>query len=110
MKIAVVGATGLVGRKILEIIEERNIQFTELIPVASEKSVGKKIRCNGREWIVVSLPEAVELKPDVALFSAGGETSLQWAEAFAKNGSEQKADKLMELPELYKTSLANAPG
>jgi len=109
MKIAVVGATGLVGRKILEIIEERNIQFTELIPVASEKSVGKKIRCNGREWIVVSLPEAVELKPDVALFSAGGGTSLQWAEAFAKNGTyvidnssawRMHPDKKLVVPEI----------
>ena len=87
MKIAVVGATGLVGRKILELIEERNIQFSELIPVASEKSIGKKINFKETEWTVKSLQNAVDMKPDVALFSAGGETSLKWAEAFAGKGT-----------------------
>ncbi len=87
MKIAVVGATGLVGRKILELIEERNIGFTELIPVASAKSVGKKISFKNKEWTVSSLKDAVAQKPDVALFSAGGGTSLEWAEEFAKVGT-----------------------
>lgn len=87
MKVAVVGATGLVGRKILELIEERSIELTELIPVASERSVGKKINFKGKGWTVKSLQDAVDLKPDVALFSAGSETSLKWAEAFAEKGT-----------------------
>ncbi|PKP30746.1 MAG: aspartate-semialdehyde dehydrogenase [Bacteroidetes bacterium HGW-Bacteroidetes-17] len=109
MKIAVVGATGLVGRKILEVINERDIQFTELIPVASEKSVGKKISFKGKDWTVVSLQNAVDQKPDVALFSAGGETSLKWAEAFAANGTfvidnssawRMHPDKKLVVPEI----------
>ena len=109
MKIAVVGATGLVGRKILELIEERNIAFSELIPVASEKSVGKKINFKNKEWTVSSLKDAVAQKPDVALFSAGGGTSLEWAEEFAKVGTfvvdnssawRMHPDKKLVVPEI----------
>ncbi len=86
MKVAVVGATGLVGTKMLEILEERNFPVTELIPVASEKSVGKKLLFKKREWPVISLADAILAKPAVALFSAGGSTSLEWAPKFAAAG------------------------
>ncbi|HPE56312.1 MAG TPA: aspartate-semialdehyde dehydrogenase [Bacteroidales bacterium] len=87
MKVAVVGATGLVGRVMLQILEERNFNVTELIPVASEKSVGKKVKFHGKEIEVTALAKAVELKPDIALFSAGGTTSLDWAPKFAEKGT-----------------------
>jgi aspartate-semialdehyde dehydrogenase len=87
MKIAVVGATGLVGNVMLKVLEERNFPITELIPVASERSVGKKISYNGTDYSVVNLATAVEMKPDIALFSAGGETSLEWAPKFAAIGT-----------------------
>ena len=87
MKVAVVGATGMVGEVMLSVLAERNFPLTELIPVASEKSVGKKITFNNKEYTVVGLQTAVEMKPDVALFSAGGETSLAWAPKFAKAGT-----------------------
>ncbi|MFY8136640.1 MAG: aspartate-semialdehyde dehydrogenase [Flavobacteriales bacterium] len=86
MKVAVVGATGLVGSKMLEVLTQRNFPVTTLIPVASEKSVGKKITWNNINWEVVSMQTAIEMKPDVALFSAGGGTSLEWAEKFAEVG------------------------
>jgi aspartate-semialdehyde dehydrogenase len=86
MKVAVVGATGLVGSKMLEVLAERKFPVTELIPVASEKSVGKEIRFNGKAYPVVSMNEAIRRKPAVALFSAGGTTSLEWAPKFAENG------------------------
>ena len=79
MRIAVVGATGLVGKKMLQILEERNFPYDEIIPVASERSVGQCVSCCGKEWPVVSLDTAVAASPDIALFSAGGETSLEWA-------------------------------
>ncbi len=72
MKVAVVGATGLVGTKMLQVLAERNFPVTELIPVASEKSVGKQVKFKGKEYSVVSWQTAIERKPDVALFSAGG--------------------------------------
>ncbi len=72
MKVAVVGATGLVGTKMLEILAERNFPVTELIPVASERSVGKKLRFKNREWAVVSAADAVLARPAIAIFSAGG--------------------------------------
>ena len=78
MKIAVVGATGLVGTKMLEILEERNFPLTELIPVASEKSIGQKVKYKGKEYSVVGMQTAISMKPDIALFSAGGNTSLEW--------------------------------
>ncbi len=87
MKIAVVGATGLVGTKMLEVLAERNFPLTELIPVASEKSVGKKIEFKGKSYEVCSMTTAIEKRPDIALFSAGGSTSLQWAPEFAKVGT-----------------------
>ena len=87
MKVAVVGATGMVGEVMLSVLAERNFPLTELIPVASEKSVGKKINFNNKEYTVVGLQTAVEMKPDVALFSAGGETSLAWAPKFAEAGT-----------------------
>ena len=86
MKVAVVGATGLVGTKMLQILEERNFPVSELIPVASEKSVGKKVRFKGKDYAVVSATDAIAAKPALALFSAGGSTSLEWAPKFAAAG------------------------
>lgn len=86
MKVAVVGATGLVGTKMLQILEERNFPVTEIIPVASERSVGKEITFKGLKYKVVSMEDAIASKPAVALFSAGGNTSLQWAPVFAAAG------------------------
>jgi len=86
MKVAVVGATGLVGTKMMQILAERNFPVTELIPVASEKSVGKMVSFNGKEYPVVSMESAIAAQPAVALFSAGGSTSLEWAPKFAEAG------------------------
>lgn len=86
MKVAVVGATGLVGTKMLQVLEERNFPVTELILVASEKSVGKKLAFRGKEYTVVSMQDAIAAKPAIALFSAGGSTSLEWAPKFAEAG------------------------
>lgn len=87
MKVAIVGATGMVGEVMLKVLSERKFPVTELIPVASEKSVGKKIEFNGNSFPVVSLEQALNMKPDIALFSAGGETSLEWAPKFAEAGT-----------------------
>ncbi|CAL2105718.1 Aspartate-semialdehyde dehydrogenase [Tenacibaculum sp. 190524A02b] len=87
MKVAVVGATGMVGNVMLQVLAERNFPVTELIPVASERSVGKLMSYQGKEYSVVNLATAVEMKPDVALFSAGGSTSLEWAPKFAEAGT-----------------------
>jgi aspartate-semialdehyde dehydrogenase len=86
MKVAVVGATGLVGTKMLEVLAERKFPVTELIPVASERSVGKKLTFQNKEWTVVSATEAILAKPAIAIFSAGGGTSLEWAPKFAAAG------------------------
>ncbi|MGN6539738.1 MAG: aspartate-semialdehyde dehydrogenase [Ginsengibacter sp.] len=86
MKIAVVGATGLVGSKMLQVLEERNFPVTELIPVASEKSIGKEVTFKNKKYKVVSAEDAIAAKPDVALFSAGGSTSLSLAPKFAEAG------------------------
>lgn len=86
MKVAVVGATGLVGTKMLQVLAERNFPVTELLPVASEKSVGKLISFKGKEFKVVSMTDAIAAKPAVAIFSAGGDTSLEWAPKFAEAG------------------------
>jgi aspartate-semialdehyde dehydrogenase len=83
MKVAVVGATGLVGTKMMEVLAERNFPVTELIPVASEKSVGKIIEWQGKSWPVVGMQEAIDRRPALAIFSAGGSTSLEWAPRFA---------------------------
>src|SRR5579872_901544 len=86
MKVAVVGATGLVGTKMLEVLAERNFPVTELIPVASERSVGKTVEFKGKKYKVVSATDAIAARPAVALFSAGGSTSLEWAPKFAAAG------------------------
>lgn len=87
MKVAVVGATGLVGTVMLKVLEERNFPVTTLIPVASEKSVGKKITFKGKEYSIVSMTDAISMKPAVAIFSAGGGTSRDWAPKFAEVGT-----------------------
>lgn len=86
MKVAVVGATGLVGSKMLQVLAERNFPVTELIPVASEKSVGKEVVYKGKPYKVVNADTAISMKPNVAIFSAGGSTSLEWAPKFAAAG------------------------
>ncbi|MGB4775880.1 MAG: aspartate-semialdehyde dehydrogenase [Daejeonella sp.] len=87
MKVAVVGATGLVGSVMLKVLAERNFPITELIPVASAKSAGKQLTFKGRQYTVVTMDEAIAMKPDVALFSAGGSTSLHDAPRFAEVGT-----------------------
>ncbi|MCL1691193.1 aspartate-semialdehyde dehydrogenase [Elizabethkingia anophelis] len=109
MKIAVVGATGMVGQVMLKVLEERNLPITELIPVASERSVGKKITFKGQEYAIVSMQEAIDRKPEIALFSAGGETSKQFAPKFAEAGTtvidnssawRMEVDKKLVVPEI----------
>ena len=109
MRVAVVGATGMVGQIILKVLAERSFPVTELIPVASERSVGKKVAFGGQDWTIVSLADAVAAAPDVALFSAGGETSLKWAPKFAAAGPRvvdnssawrMDADKKLVVPEI----------
>ncbi|MDQ3534377.1 MAG: aspartate-semialdehyde dehydrogenase, partial [Bacteroidota bacterium] len=87
MKIAVVGATGLVGTEILKVLEERSFPYDELMLVASERSVGKTVSYKGKEHKVIGMNDAVAAKPDVAIFSAGGSTSLEWAPKFAAQGT-----------------------
>ena len=87
MRIAVVGATGMVGNVMLQVLSERNIEISELLLVASERSVGKKLPFEGNEYTIIGLQDAVDAKPDVALFSAGGSTSLEWAPKFAEVGT-----------------------
>ncbi|MBL7710062.1 MAG: aspartate-semialdehyde dehydrogenase [Chitinophagaceae bacterium] len=86
MKVAVVGATGLVGSKMLQVLAERNFPVTDLLPVASERSVGKEVEFKGKKYKVVSMTDAIAAKPAVAIFSAGGSTSLEWAPKFAEAG------------------------
>jgi len=86
MKVAVVGATGLVGTKMLQVLAERNFPVDELIPVASERSVGKQVEFKGRPYTIVSMTDAIAARPAVAIFSAGGGTSLEWAPKFAEAG------------------------
>lgn len=115
MKIAVVGATGMVGKVMLKVLAERNFPLTELIPVASEKSVGKEIDFKGKKYKVVNLQTAVDLQPDIALFSAGGDTSKEWAPKFAEagitvidNSSAWRMDptKKLVVPEINASSLS----
>ena len=87
MKVAVVGATGMVGQVMLKVLEERNLPITELIPVASERSVGKKIKFKDKEFTIVSMNDAIAVKPEIAIFSAGGGTSLEFAPKFAEVGT-----------------------
>ena len=114
MKVAVVGATGMVGEIMLKVLKERNFPVTELILVASEKSVGKEIEWNGKTYKVVGLQTAVDMKPEIALFSAGGETSLLWAPKFAAAGTtvidnssawRMDATKKLVVPEINATEL-----
>ena len=114
MKVAVVGATGLVGRKMLQVLEERNFPVTELIPVASERSVGKEITFKGKNYKVMGMRDAINMKPQLAIFSAGGETSLEWAPQFAAagitvvdNSSAWRMDptKKLEIPEINANTL-----
>lgn len=114
MKIAVVGSTGLVGGEVLRVLEERNFPVTELIPVASERSVGKKVSFKGQEFTVVGMQTAIDMKPAVAIFSAGGGTSLEWAPKFAAagiavvdNSSAWRMDptKKLVVPEINATEL-----
>ena len=86
MKVAVVGATGLVGNKMLQILQERKFPVSLLIPVASERSAGKRVRFRDEEWTVITPENALLLQPDLALFSAGGKASLEWAPRFAEIG------------------------
>jgi len=114
MKIAVVGATGMVGEVMLQVLAERKFPVTELIPVASEKSIGKKIEWNGKTFTVVGLQTAIDMKPEIALFSAGGETSKEWAPKFATVGTtvidnssawRMDSDKKLIVPEINANQL-----
>lgn len=87
MKLAIVGATGLVGQEVLKVIDERNIEFDELYLIASAKSVGQKLKFKGKEYTIKSIEEGCEIAPDVAIFSAGGGTSLEWAPKYADKGT-----------------------
>ncbi|MEM1407872.1 MAG: aspartate-semialdehyde dehydrogenase [Bacteroidota bacterium] len=86
MKLAIVGATGLVGQEVLQVLAERNVEFDELLPVASARSVGKNVEFKGKSYPVIGMEEAVTVRPDIAIFSAGGSTSLEWAPKFAEVG------------------------
>src|SRR5690606_5171934 len=117
MKVAVVGATGLVGTKMLQVLAERKFPVTELIPVASERSVGKDIFFEGKPYKVVSMQDAIAARPAVAIFSAGGSTSLEWAPKFAEagitvidNSSAWRMDpgKKLVVPEINAESLTRA--
>lgn len=117
MKVAVVGVTGMVGTIMIQVLEERNFPITELIPVASEKSVGKEIIYNNTVYKVVDLATAVAKKPDIALFSAGGATSLEWAPKFAASGTtvidnssawRMDLDKKLIVPEINANQLTKA--
>ena len=116
MKIALVGATGMVGNVMLQVLAERNFEMTELIPVASERSVGKHISFKNKEYTIVSLQDAVNKQPDIALFSAGGDTSLEWAPKFAAVGStvidnssawRMDPEKKLVVPEINGDVLSN---
>ncbi len=109
MKLAVVGATGMVGEVMLQVLAERDFPLEELLVVASERSVGKKLEYRGRDLTVIGLEDAVKAKPDIALFSAGGDTSLQWAPRFAAAGTtvidnssawRMDPDKKLVVPEI----------
>lgn len=109
MKVAVVGATGMVGQEMLKVLTERSLPITELIPVATERSIGKKLKFGMDEVTIVSMEEAISRKPDVALFSAGSDASLEWADAFVEVGCRvidnssafrMDADKKLVVPEI----------
>ncbi len=114
MKVAVVGATGMVGQVMLKVLAEQEIEISELIPVASARSIGKKVDFNGTQYEVVGMEEALLMHPDIALFSAGGDTSTMWAPKFASSGSvvidnssawRMDPDKKLIVPEINGNSL-----
>lgn len=114
MKVAVVGATGMVGQVMLQVLAERNFPITQLIPVASARSIGKKVHYKNQEYPIVSMQDAIDLKPEIAIFSAGGNTSLEFAPQFAAvgttvidNSSAWRMDQTKKLvvPEINATSL-----
>jgi aspartate-semialdehyde dehydrogenase len=114
MKVAVVGATGLVGRVMNEVLEEFNFPITEYVPVASSRSVGKKVTYRGVEYTIVGMQEAIDMVPDIAIFSAGGSTSLEWAPKFAEKGTvvidnssawRMDASKKLVVPEINANQL-----
>ena len=114
MKVAVVGATGMVGEVMLKVLAERNFPIAELLLVASERSVGKKLSYKGKEHTVIGLADAVAAKPDIAIFSAGGDTSLEWAPIFAEAGTtvidnssawRMDPDKKLVVPEINAETL-----
>ncbi|MBU2926626.1 aspartate-semialdehyde dehydrogenase [Winogradskyella psychrotolerans] len=116
MKVAIVGATGMVGNVMLKVLEERNFPLDELLLVASERSVGNKLKFKGENIEVISIPSAIEKRPDIALFSAGGNTSLEWAPKFAEvgttvidNSSAWRMDlsKKLVVPEINANELEN---
>ena len=87
MKLAVVGVTGMVGQEILKVLKESDIQIDEFVPVASERSIGKELVFDNKKYIITGIQNAIDQKPDIAIFSAGGNTSLEWAEKFAEVGT-----------------------
>lgn len=115
MKLAVIGVTGMVGEVMRKVLDERQFKITEFIPVASQKSVGKTVNFKGKDHTIISLEDAVALQPDIALFSAGGDTSLEWAPKFAKVGTtvidnssawRMDASKKLIVPEINANTLA----
>jgi aspartate-semialdehyde dehydrogenase len=117
MKVAIVGATGMVGEVMLKVLAERNFPITQLIPVASEKSVGKEIEYKGEKYKIVGLQTAVDMQPEIAIFSAGGSTSLEWAPIFASVGTtvidnssawRMDATKKLIVPEINASELTKA--
>jgi aspartate-semialdehyde dehydrogenase len=117
MKVAIVGVTGMVGNVMLQCLKEQNFPLTELIPVASERSKGKKIEYNGKSYEVVTIPEAIAMRPEIAIFSAGGGTSLEWAPKFAEVGTtvidnssawRMEPDKKLIVPEINASELTAA--
>ncbi|MCC6459055.1 MAG: aspartate-semialdehyde dehydrogenase [Saprospiraceae bacterium] len=117
MKVAVVGATGLVGTKMLQVLQERQFPVSHLLPVASERSVGKTVKFNGKRYKIISMADAVAQKPDVAIFSAGGSVSKEWAPKFAEVGTtvidnssawRMEPDKKLVVPEVNANVLTPA--
>ena len=114
MKVAVIGSTGMVGKVMLEVLQERDFPVSQLIPVSSSKSVGKQVVYNGKEITIVSMEDALASKPDIALFSAGGSVSLEWAPRFAQvgtkvidNSSAWRMEKALIVPEINGSSLSS---
>ncbi len=114
MKVAVVGATGMVGEVMLKVLAERNFPISELLLVASERSIGKKLSYKDNEYAIIGLADAVAAKPDIAIFSAGGDTSLEWAPKFAAAGTtvvdnssawRMDPDKKLVVPEINANTL-----